>query len=111
MMTSLTQKNTIVLIALLVQISNAYVNNFGPISRIWATNKRQTINPLKMSAVEKSFSAEEINSRLAAQLVKLKAKDASSIEVKKEVCDILQNKEEREFGVKDLFFLMSVLKN
>lgn len=40
---------------------------------------------LKMSAVEKSVTSEEINSRLEQQLQKLKEKDATSRALKKEV--------------------------
>ena len=48
----------------------------------WASGYSST---LSMSAVEKSVTAEEINSRLEAQLEKLKAKDATSTALSKEV--------------------------
>ena len=85
-----TINNSIVLITLLfinyLQINHAFVvqkNEAVPTP----TKRKHIINTsVQMSAVENSFTADEINSRLAAQLEKLKLKDATSLDLKKEVC-------------------------
>lgn len=91
-MTSSVVYNSILVIAFIsnfAQINNAYVQNtWGTRATTrWATCGQQTTTSLKMSAVDNSITAEEINSRLAAQLEKLKAKDATSSELTKEVRD------------------------
>ena len=84
--------NIILVIAFIfnfAEINNALVqNSWGTrATGRWTTSSQQTTTPLKMSAVDNSITPEEINSRLAAQLKKLKAKDATSRELAKEVRD------------------------
>ena len=78
-----------ILIASILSVTIPYNQAFAPTGTItkWRhdASSIRTTTSIQMSAVEKPVTAEEINLRLATQLEKLKAKDATSIEVKKEV--------------------------
>jgi hypothetical protein len=75
--------NSIILLPLLILAicnTDAFTTNSARVRHgRWATSS------LRMSAVENSNTAEAINSRLEAQMVKLTAKDATSTLLSKEV--------------------------
>lgn len=77
---------TLLLLVLVAYHTKAFVTNHSGVRQgRWAILRHSSNSRLRMSSAEKSITAEEINTRLEKQLEKLKAKDATSKNVNKEV--------------------------